>query len=36
MTLLQLSAIGDHLVFISEMKPSNIESRRASEFDMRE
>lgn len=36
MTLLQLTAVGNHLMFISEMKPFHIESRRASEFDMRE
>lgn len=36
MTLLQLTTIEDHLMFISGMKPFNIERRRASEFDMRE
>lgn len=36
MTLLQLTAIGDHFMFISEMKPFNVEIRRAGEFGMRE
>lgn len=36
MPLLQFTAIGDHLMLTSEMKPFNIESRRASEFNMRE
>lgn len=36
MTLLKLTKIEDHLIFISEMKPFNIESKGASEFDMGE